>query len=151
MRQDPWRDSNPDFMPRLSMLKFSTRLRNLGLDSAAARPLQTRLDFCDQSRYSATLQTKAKTARLSRPRQIDFCYQCGDGTILCPPWSGKSRRLQLDRDELIFGRAVSVLVSKVPPSVPLSGNSRSILFSQGRLHSDRLSRATSSRDLWSKN
>ena len=42
MRRDPWRDSCPDFpdlMTRLSRLKLSARLCNLGLNQDTSRPL----------------------------------------------------------------------------------------------------------------
>ena len=83
------RDSSPDFpdfRPRLSILKLSARLCNLGLDRMLCdprsnhgatlaktvrlfRPRRGRRDFRDQGGNGATLQTKARSAQLSRPRR----------------------------------------------------------------------------------
>ena len=83
------RDSSPDFpdfRPRLSILKLSARLCNLGLDRMLCdprsnhgatlaktvrlfRPRRGRRDFRDQGGNGATLQNKARSAQLSRPRR----------------------------------------------------------------------------------
>ena len=85
MRRDPWRDSCPEFPDLMSRLKLAARLCNLGLnpDEArfAAQPWRIWRNFRDQGGKGATFQTKAETARLSRPRRRrrGFPGQGGDG------------------------------------------------------------------------
>ena len=66
MRRDPWRDFCPDFsdfMTRLSRLKLSARLCNLGLNPDAARPLTRFLSRLSRS-YDKTFQNQALGANL---------------------------------------------------------------------------------------
>ena len=66
MRRDPWRDFCPDFsdfLTRLSRLKLSARLCNLGLNPDAARLLTRFLSRLSRS-YDKTFQTQALGANL---------------------------------------------------------------------------------------
>ena len=66
MRRDPWRDSCPDLterLSRLSRLKLSERLCNLGLNPDAVRPLTRLMSKLDRW-YTQTFQTQTLGATM---------------------------------------------------------------------------------------
>ena len=78
MRRDPWCDSCPEFsdlMSRHSRLKLSARLRNLGLNPDAARPL-ARLTSRLSRLYVKTFQTQTLGAT------VQFGSKSGCGATL---------------------------------------------------------------------
>ena len=75
MRRGPWRDSCPDFpdrMTRLSKLKLSARLCNLGLNPDAARPLARFM-----SRFYIPYDKTFKTQTLGATMQFGSKSGCG--------------------------------------------------------------------------
>ena len=70
MRRDPWRDSSPhypDLMSRLSRLKLSARLCNLGLNPDAARPLWRLMSRLSRLKLSARLCNLGLNPDAARP------------------------------------------------------------------------------------
>ena len=75
MRRNPWHDSIldfPDLKFRLSRLKFSARLCNLGLNPDAARPLARFMSRLSRP-YVHTFQTQTLAATM----QFEFKFGCG--------------------------------------------------------------------------